>query len=284
MARLDGLRRRVEISPADLDVVRRSTQDELLAADRPRLQRLVDAGLFVADGRPHPLLLDLAYVMSHPMIEATIETTSPHGATFSVLTINDEDLWYQDPWPGNDPLSDEMVFQRDELPQLLWIFRSLTGLHRREIPEVARPLELPLAAIGDVLLLMGSEGRGGSGWDDVRSAVIAGMDERFPELSTEDRLLTIGLLGSLQATWRLTVAWGNDALERGNVRGLAVWDCGAAGYWVRTTPAEPLTAEQITADTVARFEPRTAGQLWAAFADLLPSGAELADGLAERNG
>lgn len=275
MPRLDSLRRRLQISPADLDLLRRATQDQVLAADRGRLKRLVDGGFFVASGQPHPLVLDLAKVMSQPMIEATIETTSPYGPTFSVLTVHEEDLWYQDPWPGHDPETDELVWQRDELPQLLWIFRSLTGLQRRAVPEVARPLELPLGAIGDVLLLMESEGRGGSGWDDVRAGVIAGMDQRFPELSTQDRLLAVGLLGSLQATWRLTVGWGSDALQRGNVRGLAVWDCGAAGYWVRTSPAEPLTVEQISADAVACFEPRTAGQLWEAFAALLPSAAEL---------
>ena len=44
---------------------------------------------------------------------------------------------------------------------------------------------------------------------------------------------------------------------------------------MRTTPAEPLRPEDITADTEATFTPTSAGDLWKAFAGLLPSKAEL---------
>jgi hypothetical protein len=56
-----------------------------------------------------------------------------------------------------------------------------------------------------------------------------------------------------------------------------VWDCGPGGFWVRTTPAEPLLPEQITPEAEATLVPTSGGDLWKAFAELLPSKAELTE-------
>ncbi|AKU18058.1 hypothetical protein [Luteipulveratus mongoliensis] len=273
MPSIDALRQRVRLSPTQLDVLRRSTTGELVDADKRVLTTLVKSELFVEGEVPHPLVLDLARVMTQPMMQITIETTSAHGPTYSTLALHEEDIWFTDPWPGTDPETDELVYQREELPQLLWILKALTGLRRREVPSVARPFQVPFGALSDILLLMG--GQTGSGWDDLRAAALTGLDETFPDMPDEDRALLIGVIGSIQATWRVTCGWGADPLAKGHVRGFAVWDCGAAGYWVRTTPAEPLSVEDLGKDVVATYEPRDAGQLWEAFADLLPSSDEL---------
>jgi hypothetical protein len=46
---------------------------------------------------------------------------------------------------------------------------------------------------------------------------------------------------------------------------------------MRTTPAEPLLPDQISPDLEATFVPTSGGDLWKAFAALLPSRAELTE-------
>ena len=182
----------------------------------------------------------------------------------------DEDLWYTDPWPGE---RDEVAFVKDELPQLIWVVARLVGL-RRSTPaagRAARDRRPQHRRVPDGSAVR----RGGADWDDVRTVAVAELDDLFGELSPEQREMWVAVVATLQGTWRVTCAWGPDSADGAHARGLAVWDCGPGGYWVRTTPAEPLRPEDITPDTEATFTPTSAGDLWKAFAGLLPSKAEL---------
>jgi hypothetical protein len=275
MPSLDPLRRRISLTEAQLELLRLCSNGEISpdpAVDSRDLELLVEAGLVAHDGTVHRLVADLATAMTQPVLELWVETMSQRGPTFShVVVRGDEDLWYTDPWPGAGDDA-EVVFVKDELPQLLWILARLVGFRRSTPPEVARPITAPLGTIASLLAAFSAEA--GGEWDDVRTAAIARLDDIFGELTPQQREMWIAVLATLEGTWRITCAWGPETRHS---RGLAVWDCGSGGFWARTSPAEPLLPQQITADAEATFAPISGGDLWKALAELLPSRAELTE-------
>jgi hypothetical protein len=271
MPTLDTLRRRISVTEEQLELLRLVSNGEVtdLTDDTAPL---VDAGLVTADGSVHRLVADLADAMTHPLLELWVETMSQRGPTVSHIVVRgDEDLWYTDPWPGAAD-TDEVVFVKDELPQLLWVVARLVGFRRSTPPQSARPVTARLGTVASLLAAFSAET--GGEWDDVRTVAIAKLDELFGTLSPEQREMWIAVLATLEGTWRITCAWGPETRHS---RGLAVWDCGAGGFWTRTTPTEPLLPEQITPDAEATFVPISGGDLWKAFAGLLPSKAELTE-------
>ena len=276
MPTLDTLRRRISLTEAQLELLRlqsnAETSPDLDPGQAAGLAALTAAGLVTRDGGIHPLVADLAAAMSRPVLEIWIETMSQQGPTVGHIVVRgDEDLWYTDPWPGAGD-GDEVVFVKDELPQLLWIIARLVGFRRSTPPEQARPVTAELRTVASLLAAFSAES--GDSWDDVRTVAIARLDEIFGTMSAEQREMWIAVLATLQGTWRITCAWGP---ETRHARGLAVWDCGPGGFWVRTTPAEPLLPEDITPEAEATFVPTSGGDLWKAFAALLPSKAELTE-------
>jgi hypothetical protein len=272
---LDTLRRRISVTEADLEFLRRHSNGETTPdadpAQAATLASLTEAGL-VVDGGVHRLVADLAAAMTQPLLELWVEAMGRQGPTLSHIVVRgDEDLWYTDPWPGAGDDA-EVVFVKDELPQLLWVVARLAGFRRSTPPEKARPVTAPLGTVASLLAAFSAET--GGAWDDVRTVAIAKLDEIFGELSPDQREMWIAVLATLEGTWRITCAWGP---ETQHARGLAVWDCGAGGFWRRTTPAEPLLPEDITPEVEATFVPISGGDLWKAFAELLPSKAELAE-------
>jgi hypothetical protein len=276
MPSLDTLRRRLSVTERQLELLRLYSNGEISrdtdadhAAD---LDVLAAAGLITSDGAVHRLVADLAAAMTQPLLELWVETMSQRGPTVShVVVRGDEDLWYTDPWPGAGD-DGEVVFVKDELPQLLWVLARLVGFRRSTPPQVARPVTARLGTVTSLLAAFSAEGEGG--WDDVRTVAISQLDDLFGAMSSEQREMWIAVLATLEGTWRITCAWGPETRHS---RGLAVWDCGSGGFWVRTTPAEPLLPEHITPDAEATFVPTSVGDLWKAFAELLPSKAELTE-------
>lgn len=276
MPTLDTLRRRLSVTEHQLELLRLYSNGEISGEPDGRhtaeLEALKSAGLITADGTVHRLVADLAAAMTQPLLELWVETMSQRGPTVShVVVRGDEDLWYTDPWPGAAD-TDEVVFVKDELPQLLWVLARLVGFRRSTPPEVARPVTARLGTVASLLAAFSAES--GGSWDDVRTVAIAQLDDVFGAMSPEQREMWIAVLATLEGTWRITCAWGPETRHS---RGLAVWDCGTGGFWVRTTPAEPLLPEHITPDAEATFVPTSGGDLWKAFAELLPSKAELTE-------
>ena len=276
MPTLDTLRRRISVTEAQLELLRLHSNGEIAAGADPDqaadLGALADAGLVRADGTVHRLVADLATAMAQPVLELWIETMSQHGPTVSHIVVRgDEDLWYTDPWTGATD-GDEVVFVKDELPQLLWIVARLVGFRRSTPPTSARPVTATLGTVASLLAAFSAEA--GGSWDDVRTVAIAKLDDFFGAMTDEQREMWIAVLATLEGTWRITCAWGPEVRHS---RGLAVWDCGPGGFWVRTTPAEPLSPEQITPDAEATYVPASGGDLWKGFAELLPSKAELSE-------
>ena len=250
MAGVDSARRRLSMSEGQLEVLRLISNGETRSEHQEAIEELTSAGLVVG-GSIHPLVADLAAAMARPLLELWVEVMGPQGPTLSHIVVRgDEDLWYTDPWPGD---RDEVVFVKDELPQLIWIVARLVGLRRSTSPQVARPVT---AELGTVASLHGRAVRRRWGRLGRRPhRAVARLDDLFGELTPEQREMWIAVVATLQGTWRVTCAWGPDSPDGAHARGLAVWDCGPGGYWVRTTPAEPLRAEDITPDAEATFTP-----------------------------
>jgi hypothetical protein len=258
------------VSEDQLEVLRLVSNGEAGSEHRETIDELTSAGLIVG-GSIHPLVADLAAAMTQPLLELWVEAMGPQGPTLSHIVVRgDEDLWYTDPWPGE---RDEVVFVKDELPQLIWVVARLVGLRRSTPPQVARPVTAGLSTVASLMAALSAGG--GADWDDVRTVTVARLDDLFGELSPEQREMWIAVVATLEGTWRVTCAWGPDSPDGAHARGLAVWDCGPGGYWLRTSPLEPLRAEDIGPGTEATFTPTSAGDLWKAFAGLLPSKAEL---------
>lgn len=267
MARLDAVRRRITLSDEEFEALRRLHNGE--AVEPADHRTLLDAGLVDGDDRIAPLVLDLVATVSEPMIECAIETAGPQGPLTALLAVREETVWYTDPWPQDDPLS-PVVYCQDELPQLLWVLARLVGLRRHAVPAAATPFTVPLRAIDAVVQTM-SLGEGD--WEPARTVATAQLERFFGTVAEQDRLMLMATLSHLEATARITVVWGPDLNT--DARGLALWSCGDGGYWVRSSPAEPLRAEDVTPDTLATFRPVGADEVWRALADLLPTSAEL---------
>lgn len=268
MPALDTLRRRISISDEQLEVLRLHTAGEAWEQHPSELTHLVTAGLIDTDGEVHPLVLDMVTAFAQPLLELWVETSGPQGITLSHIVVRgDETVWYTDPWPGE--VDGEALYVRDELPQILWILARLVGWRRATPPQGASPITTTLGRVAALMTAFANED--GANWQDTRTVAIARADQLLGELEPEQRKLWIAVLAHLEGSWRVTCAWGPTPEES---RALAVWDCGSGGFWVRTSPAEPITEDTLL-DTKATFAPTSGADVWSALADLLPSKAEL---------
>jgi hypothetical protein len=267
VARVDAVRHRISITDDELEQLRRVSNGE--AVDDAVRRQLADDGLADGDGTVLPLVLDLALTRAEPMIHCVVETAGPQGPQAAIVSVREETVWYTDPWPQDEP-DGPTAYHRDELPQLLWVLARLVGLRRHEVPAVARPFTVPLSAVDAVVQTMAL---GERAWEPARTVATARLQQLFGEVDEADRGMLLATLSYLEASARVTVVWGPD--PQTDCRGLALWACGPGGYWLRTAPAEPVTAEAITPETLATFEPVTGAQVWEALAALLPSSAEL---------
>jgi len=267
VARLDQVRQRIELTDDELETLRLLHNGERV--DDDRVAALRHDG--IVDGRNTitPLVLDLVAVVSEPLIECAVESSGPQGPAHALLVVREETVWYTDPWP-QDVLDDPVTYYRDELPQLLWILARLIGLRRHEVPRAAAPFTVPLRAIDAVVQTMSLAEES---WEPARTVATAELERFFGEVPDPDRTMLMATLSHLEAAIRVTMVWGPDPAT--DARGVALWNCGDGGYWVRTQPAEPLADTDITPTTSATFQPVGGGEVWRALADLLPSSAEL---------
>jgi hypothetical protein len=217
MPTLDTLRRRISLTEEHLELLRLYSNQEISEQTHgAALGTLTRAGLITADGSVHRLVADLATAMSRPVLELWVETMSQRGPTVAHIVVRgDEDVWYTDPWPGAAD-DDEVVFVKDELPQLLWIIARLVGFRRSTPPAEARPVTAQLGTVASLLAAFSAEaeprgsgatdrGTGGN-WDDVRTVAIARLDEIFGAMSPEQREMWIAVLATIEGTWRITCA------------------------------------------------------------------------------
>lgn len=268
MARFDQVRQRLELSDHELETLRLINNREPGIDDQTRTA-LTAAGMVDAEGDIAPLVLDLVQTITDPMIQCVIEVAGPQGPTMANLAIREETIWYTDPWPEAIEADAPTQYYRDELTQLLWVIARLTGLRRAEVPASARPFTVPLRAIDAVIntMMLGDDL-----WEATQTMLTQKLDQFFSEVPDADRQMVMATVAHLEATARVTMAWGPELTD---MRGVAFWNCGDGGYWIRRSPAEPVTADDITPATPARFEPVRGADIWSAFADLVPATQEI---------
>ncbi|GAA5164327.1 hypothetical protein [Ornithinimicrobium tianjinense] len=278
MARLDEVRQRIEVTERELEALREINHGAAVS-DSEAGRRVRESGLVVEhDGTEavHPLVLDLVQAVHEPLLQVLVEVAGPQGPTVATVAVHGETMWYTDPWPGET--RDATVYHRDELTQLVFLMARLTGLRRHEVPAAARPFSVPLGAVDAVLGAMAVDAEA---WDSVRTVVTAKFDTYFDGLPDEDAHLVMATLAHLRSSHRVTVVWGPEVSD---CAGVAVWDCGDGGYWVRESPAEPLRREDVTPETVATFRPVRAAEVWTLYAGLLPGSSQLREAVTRAAG
>jgi len=266
MPAVDVLRRRISVTEGQLELLRLYARGHLtqLSDDMAALR---SAGLITASDAVHRLVAELLAAMSHPLLEVRIATTSERGSAVSHLVARADELWYTDPWPGADA-DDDVVFAKDELPQMLWIVARLAGLRRTAQPDAAPPVEATAGTMGSLLAAFSAD-TGGT-WDLARAVAMARADDLLGMRSPQQRERLIGVLGTLEGTWRITCAWG---AETRHSRVLEVWDCGPSGFWVRTPQGGLELPEQIDPEATTALVPTSGEGVWRALERLLPSPA-----------
>jgi len=276
MPAVDDARRRLLLASRHvraLVLLASGTDEPKVEPEEPdALAELRASGLLAADGTAVPLVQDLLACSAVPTLRLVVEVLGPQGATVSDIVVSGEQVWLVDTWPGQDPAA-ERVHSRHELPTLMWDLTRMVGLRRQLSLPGAEPVTADLLSVERLMAALSTDPA--PDWDDLKSFALSRAATDLAHLPAAERTRWVAVLASLQASWRITAFWGDPDTEPGVVRGLAVLDCGDEGYWQRTTPPEPLRAEDLQPDTAVRYEPVTAGALWAAIAHTLPTTDEL---------
>jgi hypothetical protein len=266
---LDEARGRLRLTSAQLDALglaaRQDPADDAAAAGATR--ELQAAGVLDEQRRLHPLAAELAYAASVPLIRFLVEATGPQGTAVSHVLVAGEAVWSSEPWPGEGP-DQPVVYQRSELPTVVWDLGRLVGLHRAQVPPDAVPASVPVEVADSVLSLAGT---GPQDWDEVRTVTLARGRELWPGFQGADLDRWLALVASLRSWWRITAGWG----EPGEGRWLSVLDCGPEGYWRWDIPDQAGDGEDVVASTTTRLVPVSGGDLWSQIQGLLPDAAEL---------
>lgn len=243
-----------------------------LVAGRPvdaelggHLQDLRAAGAVVGDVVA-PDLQELVAVVSHPQLFVELETSSPAGPVRSSVAVLERTAWVTEGWGGTD----EVTWWPCEPTLLVPVLASLAGLRRRETTseprtEVRVPLGLAENAL-EALRQAGPEHRC-TALAAVRSAVEDGTPPEAAQALLE-------LLEHYRGAWRATLVEHRDGTAVS--RGTAVVDAGPGGLYLRTSPAEPLRPEDVTAQTELVLTPATPGEVWGALVALLGTDADAA--------
>lgn len=276
MPAVDDARRRLLLAPRHvraLVLLAGDTDEAKIEEEEPHaLGELRAAGLLRADGTALPLVQDLLACSAVPTLRVVVEVLGPQGATVCDVVVSGEEVWLVDAWPGADPTG-ERVHSRHELPTLMWDLTRMVGLRRRTPRPDAEPVTADLVTVERLLAALSTDPA--PDWDDLKAFALSRAATDLAHLPEAERTRWAAVLASLQASWRITAFWGDPDTEPDIVRGLAVLDCGEEGYWQRTTPAEPLRADDLHPDTPVRYEPVTAGALWETVTRTLPTTAEL---------
>ena len=276
MPAVDDARRRLVLASRHvraLVLLAGGTDEAEIEQEEPgAVAELRASGLLRADGTAVSLVQHLLACSAVPTLRVVVEVLGPQGATVADVVVSGEDVWLADAWPGEDHRA-ERVHSRHDLPTLMWDLTRMVGLRRRTPPPDARPVTADLLTVERLLAALSTEPA--PDWDDLKAFALSRAADDLSHLPEADRTRWVAVLASLQSSWRITAFWGDPDSEPDVVRGLAVLDCGEEGYWQRTIPPEPLRVEDLRPDTPVRYEPVTAGALWAALARTLPTTDEL---------
>ena len=268
-AALDEARGRLALTAHQLNALALAVRSEPPGSpqDKRAVAELRAGGVLDDENRVHPLAAQLALAMTTPLIRMLVETSGPQGTSAAHVVVAGEEVWYSEPWPGTD-LDDQVIYQRAELPTIVWDLGRLAGLHRSQVPEGASAFAAP---IGLVDMVLEASSLGPQEWVSARTVALATTVAQFPDLDVETRHRWLSLVATMRTWWRVTVSWGDEGAGTG--RWLSVLDCGTEGYWRWDLPAD-VDAPGDGTDRVT-LTPVSGGELWRSLQQLLPTSAEL---------
>ncbi|MYQ63449.1 hypothetical protein GA0115242_109414 [Streptomyces sp. SolWspMP-5a-2] len=263
MPSMDIARRRLRLSDSHISVLGLLAEEGRLPQELATAKReLVTAGIIDGEDKIVAELYPLVSTLMVPRVIAQVELSGPRGTTRSGAVVGDDFLFTHENWPGDT----ESEYVPAEPGTLVWGLARMVGLHRDLTAETdsAEEITTTMGAFDRVVERMEA-----SALDEPQAmAGDAGAPPRLVEV-----------LAQLNCMWRMTVVWHGSARlpADGNpaVSGLAVWDCGLEGYWLRELPAEPVADGRVNSESVLRVRRTSAEQLWRMITDLLPSGDEL---------
>lgn len=280
MPAIDEAGRRLALSAVDITTLAAAvgsldlgevTDEEaaILAVARDGLEA---TGMLACDDTPHPLAFDLLDCIARPSFKLVVEVSGPEGERVSEMVVSGTRVWYDEPWPGAGPGA-EVARRRSDIHALTDDLTRLAGVRPSGPPLDEPAVEGTMQSLGSTVSML-RDPRGS--WDDRKAVVLAGFDEHAP-VPEEARTRWITLLAALRASRRVTCFWGDPERHcaAAGVRGAAMLDCGTEGYWLRETPAEPLTAGDLGPQQPVRLRSVGGRDVRDILAALLPSGDEL---------
>jgi hypothetical protein len=236
------------------------------------LAELQRTGLVGEEGELAPVLRGLLTTLAAPTVRVTVEITGEHGTINHGVIVGQETVIAHEGWPGEE----ESEYTPIAPHSLVWELARMVNLQADDeaTSEVSR-IDTTMGALDAALsVLEQGEGDEAATRDLARKALIEAGTPEGPELSEFTELVM-----ALNAMWRITTAWDgeHDGERAAMVRGLAVWDCGPRGYWVREKPEEPVLEGQIGPESELCLVRTRNGSIWEKITNLLPDKEDLID-------
>ncbi|MFD9069418.1 hypothetical protein [Streptomyces lasiicapitis] len=270
MPSFDSSRGRFKLADRHLAVFSHLLDKETPPAElRHSLGELQQIGLVGPEGELSPLLREFLTTLASPLVMIQAEVTGQHGPLAHGLVVGQDAVFSHDAWPGEE----ESEYVPIEPQTLVWEMARKVKLRRGERDGSGT------AGVSEITTTMGALDAVFAALEGVSdetadlqavgvAALSAASDLAEPELTA-----LVDLTLSLDATWRMTTAWGAEGAQ--SVRSIAVWDCGDQGHWLRVQPEEPIEEGQVGPESTLRLVRSNAGEVWDKLVDLLPDKADL---------
>ncbi|GGR73360.1 hypothetical protein GCM10010252_09880 [Streptomyces aureoverticillatus] len=270
MPSFDSSRGRFKLADRHLAVFAHLLDKETPPAElHHSLGELQHIGLVGPEGELSPLLREFLTALARPVVMIQAEVTGQHGPLAHGVVVGEDAVFSHDAWPGEE----EAEYVPIEPNTLVWEMARKVKLRRGERvePETAGVSEITttMGALDAVFAAL--EGVSDEA-ADLRAVAVAALSAAS-DLAEPELTALVDLTLSLDATWRMTTAWGAEG--RQSVRSIAVWDCGPHGHWLRVQPEEPIEEGQVGPGSTLRLVRSSAGEVWDKLADLLPDKDEL---------
>ncbi|GGO52992.1 hypothetical protein ABT039_06235 [Streptomyces lasiicapitis] len=288
MPSFDSSRGRFKLADRHLAVFSHLLDKETPPAElRHSLGELQQIGLVGPEGELSPLLREFLTTLASPLVMIQAEVTGQHGPLAHGLVVGQDAVFSHDAWPGEE----ESEYVPIEPQTLVWEMARKVKLRRGErdgsgIAGVSENAQVTDSAqvtenarVSEITTTMGAldavfaalEGVSDE-TADLRAVGVAALSAAS-DLAEPELTALVDLTLSLDATWRMTTAWGAEGAQ--SVRSIAVWDCGDQGHWLRVQPEEPIEEGQVGPESTLRLVRSNAGEVWDKLVDLLPDKADL---------
>ncbi|MVO83852.1 hypothetical protein GPA10_03495 [Streptomyces sp. p1417] len=258
---MDPTRRRLRLSDAHISVLGLLVEEGEVPGELGEARsQLRSAGILDDDDKIASELFPLVSTLLEPHVIARVELTGRHGVSTSGAVVGNEFVFAHEAWPGE--AESEYVPVQPEM--LVFELSRMVDLHQddTDAEAVGEEIVSTMGVLDAIVDRMESEGAEET--DAITEAVNA------PPRLTE-------ILAQLNCMWRMTVVWPRNEARPDDLglAGLAVWDCGLEGYWVRELPAEPIQEGQVDASSELKVRRVTAKEIWGRITDLLPDQDQL---------